>query len=537
MKQRLPKLLLASVVALFSAPLMAYGPIVVDANGTPMVHQNLSSSSPLVWTPEEGPLQDDETAHVFNNTTSANGLDLTSLAAFCASRDQTSGGSSGGGCQLNRVEKKLATATITNAQGITIVEEAWSAWSTQATDASISFGKGTSFGVDVDICNYSDYIDSANSQLAISQSTDPRICACLGTCSGSCTNPVVFDSNGDIVAAEYGEENRVAVLGTAGPIALNGIDHFVKMEAIINGACLEGSPNPDCVGSAVTLEQVKGVMIHEFGHALGLSHSQLNHGEVDIDPNTGIVSVTPDKAEYMPTMYPVIVENSTMATLHKDDKMGIAHLYPKTSLARDYCTVSGTVFHSATAGVIHCAEVVLRPVDATTQKTKAISVISGAEVKNDGTATLATRCKADNPFDCGDFQVQGLEVGVTYQIEINPVDSRFRGGSSIDPCDPPNSGDPNTGGYPSFTAFTGGQVTCSNPQTTITCNGGATNDTDLCVQVATSVTPLPNPKTLQANVQKPSSTKALNPLPFFFVGSMVLPVVGLGVKRGLKRLK
>lgn len=466
-------------VCLSAGSVHSYTNIAVNANGSPLKFE-VSSTGQLVltWNPETGPMQDTDSIHDFSDSTYQQYLD------FCAG---SSGGSDGGGCSMNPLlNDAMAASAVTNAEGVALVTSAFAVWDNEATDANVSYIQGASLGASVDVCNYADYIDSGVSQFAINgDENDPRVCACLGTCAGTCTNPVVFDANGDITALEAGEGNRYSVLGSAGPVIWPGVDHILKFEAIINGSCLDNSPASGC-GDTFSNDELLSVIVHELGHAQGLGHSQVNPKSIGYRPaltdpyelvgEAYLVSDPPWGVDgAVPTMYPILVTGATQSSLTMDDKIGLAHLYPANTFTSNYCTLEGNVYNASAAGV-RCVEVVFRDsTSSSTQVLNSVAVLSGGEAANNGqggvagatwtsTANPGSNSCTDTSDNCGRYSVH-VPAGKTYNIEVNAIPN-FDTGSSIGTCvtNPSFSGvNQNTG----WLIQSSGSVTCATGGTTI----------------------------------------------------------------------
>lgn len=463
------------ILLFFGVKGWAYGPIAVNTDGTPMKHANISDSSALKWTPENGPVQDSGASHTFATR--------AEYDSFCASQN----GGGGGGCSLNPLMREAHAAISSNAEANTLMAESFATWDA-VSDASVSFSQDGSLGVDVNVCNYTQYIDAALDPIN-GDSSDPRVCGCLGTCSSACRNVVVYDANGDIFGLEYGEGNRGAIIGSAGPIVWPGRTNFLKFEALINGVCLEDSPDTTaCRTFRLTNSTLKAVMIHELGHALGLAHVQVNGASIQVSSSGEANVKASADPEAVPTMYPILVKKSDnsgyvdMTTLHKDDQIGLSHLYPKSSLTSSYCKAKGTIY-KGTSGQ-RCVEVVLRESGNTILG--AISFITGAEVANDSNPSQAINsCAESNTQNCGNYEIQGLTVGKTYTIEVNAIPN-FPSGSTIGPCgsnNPSFSGVSQNGG--TILSSSGTSISCSSAGSTIVCSGGSFYDTDLCRTIPT----------------------------------------------------
>lgn len=476
----------------------SYTNIAVNADGSPIKFP-VSSAGQLVltWNPEAGPMQDTDSIHTFDLE-----RDYQEYVNYCGG---SSGGNGSGGCSLNPfLSDVMAASAVTNAEGVALINSAFAVWDSQATDANVSYIQGASLGVDVDVCNYTDFIDSAYRDFAINgDANDPRVCGCLGTCNTPCTNPVVFDANGDIIALEAGEGNRYSVLGSAGPIIWPGINYILKFEAIINGVCLDDSPATGCGGVSVNNDELLSVMVHELGHAQGLGHSQVNPKSIGYSPALADPYVIVNAGAYLisdatwgldgavPTMYPFLVTGATQSSLMMDDKIGLAHLYPASTFTSNYCTLQGNVYTGVSG--LRCVEVVFR--DSSSQVLNAVSVISGGEAANNGEGGVAnptwtnqvnpgTNACADTNDNCGKYTVN-VPAGKTYNIEVNAIPT-LEAGSGIGPCisNPEFAGVNQVGGN---------SWTLPQPATQVVCGAGGTTITpagDPHLSITTVLSPL-----------------------------------------------
>ena len=173
-----------------------------------------------------------------------------------------------------------------------------------------------------------------------------------------------YDTDGDILENVFGVP-RNAVLGIAFPEwADEATGEITEATAVINGWLVYAN---DTNG-----DQVAGVFTHEFGHAINLSHSQVNgnmayngfpdrglapgplgcglpaHLNYRTNPRfapPGTVVMDPDMIEIM---YPFIDTRFGAGAYQaemsvKDDAVGLSNLYPTPGYASDYGSISGTL--------------------------------------------------------------------------------------------------------------------------------------------------------------------------------------------------
>jgi hypothetical protein len=113
------------------------------------------------------------------------------------------------------------------------------------------------------------------------------------------------------------------VISFAGPCALNTSGKIVSGFAALNG------------GAGTRL--LDATMVHEFGHMLGLDHTQLN---------SGAAGCLADDNANIPTMFPVLFPGANPVVPKTDDRAWISKLYPNVSFAASYGMITGRVLFS-----------------------------------------------------------------------------------------------------------------------------------------------------------------------------------------------
>ncbi len=291
----------------------------------------------------------------------------------------------------------------------------------------------------------------------------------LGT-AGSGESPILFDSDGAITDLIQGEGAKASVIGFAGPRVVDrfgGVLSITEGQAVLNGLfidCPEGvSSDDDCQTPEITLEEFKGAIFHELGHFLGLDHSQVN-----LSSAVKALSGDMSEIEGVPTMLPLLINGAEQATPHFDDIVSLALLYPSPEFTSSFCTLEGTVFKADGSTELQGVNVVAKRGD--NPLVEATSFVSGQ---------LFTGSSKNCDAAFGDFSIQGLTPGASYTLQIEKISKAFTGGSSIEPCDPSQSGFEETTLAGSFSCTTAGQVITTGTQsdTKIVTTKGATAET------------------------------------------------------------
>jgi hypothetical protein len=164
---------------------------------------------------------------------------------------------------------------------------------------------------------------------------------------------VIYDANGAIFDALFGPGSGVVGFGAL-EFFYTGVPEIAESIALLNGSFVDpGDVNPFPGAS------FQGDFTHEFGHTVGLAHTQTNGANLFFGDNTAPEdcrshgTATLADAE---TMYPFVNVNPAppggtsygreIATVdHPDDKTALSELYPQAGYF-DLPTITGTVFAS-----------------------------------------------------------------------------------------------------------------------------------------------------------------------------------------------
>ncbi len=299
-----------------------------------------------------------------------------------------------------------------------LVNEALDTWA-DLDESDVMIAKA-SLGAAVDDSNVCDFVfDTA---------------ACPGGPINDGTNPLIIDEDGSITADFFGAANKFTTLGFAAIIAFHTeTGDAVKGEAVFNAACLNTVEEPGCVIGPFSFsdDDFISFIVHELGHFLGLDHSQVNLIEAtDLDPaNDDLIT----------TMFPTFIpgNGADFKTPERDDRVGLAQLYPSETFASTTWSITGQVFDEDGETGIQCVNLVARNVDS--PKLDAISALTG---------DFAPAGEENN----GDYEIPGLTPGVIYSLAIEPIPGNFKGASGYTPCRGSNGEPPPPSAVPAMTS-------------------------------------------------------------------------------------
>lgn len=346
---------------------------------------------------------------------------------------------------------------IDNPTGVARVNTLFAYWSAVPTaNLTLANAGGLlavgSFPAGGDVKTVNDFLTVAGD--VSGQAADPN------SCNGGGQSPIMFDADGTIFD---GLGLPPEVIGFAFQCTFNPTTGKVTSAgAILNGRFQDGINNPSANNFELTKDQFDQAFAHEFGHFLGLGHSQINV-DLFLDAINNIAyTCTSDDTAGMPLMFPVLGICPAKLTagvpmIGVDDAAWMSKLYPvaspvpsgKTSFSAAYGTLSGTVFFSDGVTPAQGVNVIARSTNLPRRNT--VSAVSGylftgnpgqtVTCVNPGAPTPQTCSNLGDPFGSRDPSLIGhFEIPLppgTYTLQAESVFSGFAGGSSVGSLDPP----------------------------------------------------------------------------------------------------
>jgi len=303
----------------------------------------------------------------------------------------------------------------TNAQANELVSSAFQIWEDVDT-ADITFENQGSLDYDVTAINVLGFL---NDIFDCSDAAQP-------------VNSVVYDLNGSILTAlGYDNNSTLGFASIACSDDVTGV--FNRSYSVMNGRFIDGSPDTPS-HSTVSLAKFKTTFAHEFGHQLGLGHSQIN-----LNCLTDITCPSEDW-DGIPLMFPILLDEAG-GDLKTDDIAFISLLYPSDNFESTTGRIQGRVVFSDGQTPAQGYNVIARSVDD--PRRSAVSCISGFLY----TAVTGNPLEPDaydvsdffgsrDPALVGYYDIPGLPPG-DYTLEVEAIHNSglnpFVRGSSVGP--------------------------------------------------------------------------------------------------------
>jgi len=268
----------------------------------------------------------------------------------------------------------------TNSDADALVSGALALWNNVSTSNINLIIDQTQINLDINLGNFESYLPNAGGTIF---NADDNL------------NPIVYDSNGEIIDAFFGVGQSEFTIGFAASIMTVGNSYFDEGYAVINGKDI-----------GLTSITFKLLIAHEIGHLIGLDHTQVNINNQETDFGMPRLCGTRSQNAY-PLMYPFVCRDEE--TLHQDDSSAISALYPTTGINNNFGILQGQFVNEAGNAVL------------------------GANIWAENTANGATVSIVSDYLTQGTgFYKLYLPAG-SYTLHANSINPLFFGGSSIGP--------------------------------------------------------------------------------------------------------
>ena len=270
----------------------------------------------------------------------------------------------------------------------------------------------------------------------------------MKSCQSGLQNPVIFDANGQLIAS-LGLPPEV--IGFNSGCAVDSANGYLTGSAIILNGKFQDGVNSS-TNFELTANQFDQAITHEIGHFLGLDHSQIN-----VDVLFGPYPCDSDSVAGLPLMFPITQcqarKDEGLPVLSPDDISWISRLYPNSTTATEYGTISGTIYFYDGVTPAQGVNVIARQEDdpATPQdesRRVAVSAVSGLFFTGNPGQSVTESMSSASEHNAGGSPAGSrtptligyYEIAVppgTYTVEVEAVLNAFVAGSSVGPLDPP----------------------------------------------------------------------------------------------------
>jgi len=263
------------------------------------------------------------------------------------------------------------TGGYTNEEATELTDDSFAAWSDVPTTRFTAVNGGH-LPVDVTVENYTQYLSNFDDGI----------------------NPVVFDSDGQIIDQLFGAGASNFILGYTMTAANMLGRALIETEVLINGV-----PT-----AQLKKLEIMATIVHELGHMAGLDHTQIN-GDLAFSGN-------PSDTFFVPTMYPLATQNDEpLSELNPDDEAGITMLYPNEKADAHYGILKGTLKRGMGEPVLGA---------------NMLARMMGDELWN----TFST-VSDYMELNTGEWEMR--VVPGSYRLSIEPINPLFYGGSGVGP--------------------------------------------------------------------------------------------------------